>query len=58
MANERIYLKNGNTDDIKDVLKIRLHMWVVKEKLPKKLHMYNMPNLQKTRRYNRACARL
>ena len=24
------YIKNGNTDDIKDILKIRLHLWDVK----------------------------
>ena len=35
MANEIIYLKNGNTVDIKDILKIRLHMWVVKKNYPK-----------------------
>ena len=34
MANERIHLKNGNTDDIKGILKIRLHMWVVKKNYP------------------------
>ena len=57
------YIKNGNTDDIKDIqiyryiLKIRLHMWNVKKNYPKN-YRYNMPNLQKRRRYNRACARL
>ena len=29
------YKKNGNTDDIKDILKIRLHMWDVRKKYPK-----------------------
>ena len=24
------YIKNGNTGDIKDILKIRLHLWDVK----------------------------
>ena len=37
MANEGIYLKNGNTVDIKDILKIRLHMWVVKKKTTQKI---------------------
>ena len=39
MANERIYLKNGNTVDIKDILKIRLHMWVVKKTTQKITHV-------------------
>ena len=25
------YIKNSNTDDIKDILKIRLHIWNVKK---------------------------
>ena len=25
------YIKNGNTDDIKDIFKIRLHLWDVKK---------------------------
>ena len=25
------YIKKGNTDDIKDILKIKLHMWDVKK---------------------------
>ena len=29
------YIKNGNTDDIKDILKIRLHMWEVRKKYQK-----------------------
>ena len=29
------YIKKGNTDDIKDILKIRLHMWDVKKNYPK-----------------------
>ena len=29
------YKKNGNTDDIKDILKIRLHMWDVRKNYPK-----------------------
>ena len=29
------YIKKGDTDDIKDILKIRLHMWDVKKKYPK-----------------------
>ena len=29
------YIKNGNADDIKDILKIRLHMWDVKKNYPK-----------------------
>ena len=49
-------IKNGNTDEIKDILKIRLHMWELRKNYPKKWHRYNMPNLQKQRRYNRACA--
>ena len=28
-------IRNGNTDDIKDILKIRLHMWDVKKKYSK-----------------------
>ena len=52
------YIKNGNTDDIKYIIKIRLHMWNVKIELPQKRHRYNMFNLQKRRRCNRACARL
>ena len=28
------YIKNGNADDIKDILKIRLHMWDVKKNYP------------------------
>ena len=27
--------RNGNTDDIKDTLKIRLHMWEVRKNYPK-----------------------
>ena len=34
MGNERIY-KKGNTDDIKDILEIRLYMWDVKKNYPK-----------------------
>ena len=30
------YIKNGNTDDLKDIIKIRLHMWNVKKNYPKK----------------------
>ena len=30
------YIKNGNTDDIKYIIKIRLHMWNVKMNYPKK----------------------
>ena len=26
--------KNGNTDDIKDILKIRLHLWDIKKNYP------------------------
>ena len=30
------YIKNGNTDDIKDILKIRMHLWDdVKKNYPK-----------------------
>ena len=29
------YIEKGNTDDIKDILKIRLHMWDVKQNYPK-----------------------
>ena len=29
------YIKNGNTDYIKDILKIRLHMWEVRKNYPK-----------------------
>ena len=29
------YIKNGNADDLKDILKIRLHMWDVKKNYPK-----------------------
>ena len=29
------YIQKGNTDDIKDTLKIRLHMWDVKKIYPK-----------------------
>ena len=29
------YKKNGNTDDIKDILKSRLHMWDVRKNYPK-----------------------
>ena len=29
------YIKNGNADDIKDILKIKLHMWNVKKNYPK-----------------------
>ena len=29
------YIKKGNTDDIKDILKIKLHMWDVKKNYPK-----------------------
>ena len=29
------YIKNGNADDIKDILKIRFHMWDVKKNYPK-----------------------
>ena len=29
------YIQKGNTDDIKDILKIRLHMWDVKKIYPK-----------------------
>ena len=29
------YVKKGNTDDIKDILKIKLHMWDVKKNYPK-----------------------
>ena len=25
------YIKKGNTDDLKDILKIRLHMWDVEK---------------------------
>ena len=28
-------MRNGNTDDIKDILKIRLHMWEVRKNYPK-----------------------
>ena len=28
------YIKKGNTDDIKDILEIRLHMWDVKRNYP------------------------
>ena len=28
------YIKNGNTDDIKNTLKIRLHMWEVTKNYP------------------------
>ena len=28
-------MRNGNTDDIKDTLKIRLHMWEVRKNYPK-----------------------
>ena len=40
-------MKNGNTDEIKDILKIRFHMWDVRKNYPKKWHRYNMLNLQK-----------
>ena len=30
------YIEKGNTDDIKYILKIRLHMWDVKKNYPKK----------------------
>ena len=30
------YIRNGNTVDIKDILKIRLHIWDVKKNYPKK----------------------
>ena len=36
MANERMYLRSGNKDYIKGILKIRLHMWDVKRTTPKK----------------------
>ena len=29
------YIENGNADDIKDILKIKLHMWNVKKNYPK-----------------------
>ena len=29
------YIKKGNTDDIEDIWKIRLHMWDVKKNYPK-----------------------
>ena len=29
------YIKNGNTDEKKGILKIRLHMWDVKKNYPK-----------------------
>ena len=29
------YIKEGNTDDIKDILNIRLHMWDIKSNYPK-----------------------
>ena len=29
------YIKNGNTDGIKDILKIRLHMWEVRKNYSK-----------------------
>ena len=28
-------IKNGNTDEIKDILKIRLHMWELRKNYPK-----------------------
>ena len=31
------YIRNGNTVDIKDILKIRLHIWDVKKNYPKKI---------------------
>ena len=29
------YIENSNTDDTKDILKIRLHMWDVRKNYPK-----------------------
>ena len=53
------YIKKGNIDDIKDILKIRLHMWDVQKNYPKNdTDIYNKPSLQKRRRYCRASAGL
>ena len=51
------YMRNSNTDDIKDILKIRLHMWNVKKNYPKNEEDTRHPIFRKGR-YNRAFARL
>ena len=44
------YIKNGNKDDIKDILKIRLHMWVVRKNYPKNDTDTICPILQKKKK--------
>ena len=50
------YLKNGNTDDIKDLLKIKLHMWDVKKNYQKN-DAYTICSICRKEEDKRACAR-
>ena len=52
------YMATCDSDLIKDIIKISLHMWELKKKLSKRRRGHKMPHMQSKGRHNRTCTRL